>query len=599
VRRVLEKKGWVTGSCFLILALLLPPWLPSFYVHILILMTIFAIFAMSLDILMGYAGLPSLGHAAFFGVGAYTVGLLAVKFGYPWWAAVLIALLLCTLTGALFGLVALRTVGLYFMLITLALGEILWGLANRWGSFTGGYNGLPDIPRPFAAVSTTLSFYYLALALFLVAGVPMYLLVRSPFGLSLQGIRDSESRMRMLGYNVWLHKYVAFVICGLFAGSAGIMSAYYNGFISPLDLSLSTSAEALLMVILGGAGTLVGPIIGAVVIVALRNFLSIYIARWLIVLGAIFIFTVLYAPDGVMGWLNARRRKSTAPGDWSSMDPTDPAEGIVHSVEAARLPVTQTGAHQESDSSNPVLRLDSVTKSFGGLLAVRDVSLNVRAGERVGILGPNGAGKTTLFHLVSGLLRPTSGRILLFDQDITRLPPNRRVALGLSRTYQITNLFPTLTTLDNLRLALISLEGSKFLMHRPTHNLEDVNERARSLLEKIGLWEAREVEVRYLSYGHQRQLEVVMALALQPKILLLDEPTAGLSTAEVGPIVRMIHSLPREITILIIEHDMDVAFEVAERILVFNHGEKLAEGIREEIRVNPDVRKIYLGRQAR
>jgi branched-chain amino acid transport system ATP-binding protein len=173
------------------------------------------------------------------------------------------------------------------------------------------------------------------------------------------------------------------------------------------------------------------------------------------------------------------------------------------------------------------------------------------------------------------------------------------VALGLSRTYQITNLFPTLTTLDNLRLALISLEGSKFLMHRPTHNLEDVNERARSLLEKIGLWEAREVEVRYLSYGHQRQLEVVMALALQPKILLLDEPTAGLSTAEVGPIVRMIHSLPREITILIIEHDMDVAFEVAERILVFNHGEKLAEGIREEIRVNPDVRKIYLGRQAR
>ena len=592
-----KRVGVIFG--LLVAAVVLPPWLPSFYVHILVLMVIFSIFAMSLDILMGYAGLPSLGHAAFFGVAAYTAGLLAVRGGFQWWGAVSIALVLCTLTGALFGLVALRTIGLYFMLITLALGEILWGVANRWGSFTGGYNGLPDIPRPFAAVSTTLSFYYLALILFFVAAVPMYLLVRSPFGLSLQGLRDSESRMRVLGYNVWLHKYVAFVICGLFAGCAGVMSAYYNGFVSPLDLSLAISAEAILMVILGGTGTLVGPIIGAVVIVALRNFLSIYIERWLIVLGVIFIFTVLYAPDGIMGWINARRRKSTG-NDLPALDiPIKPAEGINQRVQPIPTATKSQGSDERAVEGNLVLRLEGISKNFGGLSAVKDASLEVRAGERVGILGPNGAGKTTLFHLISGSLRPTGGRILLFGRDITRLPAYQRAGLGLGRTYQITNLFPTLTVLDNLRLSLISFKGIRFRMHRAVHRLDGVNQEARVWLEQIGLWNAREIEVRHLSYGHQRQLEVVMALALEPKILLLDEPTAGLSAAEVGPIVEMIRSLHRAMTVLIIEHDMDVAFQVAEKILVFHHGEKLAEGTTEEIRINPEVRRIYLGRQAR
>lgn len=592
-----KRVGVIFG--LLVAAVVLPPWLPSFYVHILVLMVIFSIFAMSLDILMGYAGLPSLGHAAFFGVAAYTAGLLAVRGGFQWWGAVPIALVLCTLTGALFGLVALRTIGLYFMLITLALGEILWGVANRWGSFTGGYNGLPDIPRPFAAVSTTLSFYYLALILFFVAAVPMYLLVRSPFGLSLQGLRDSESRMRVLGYNVWLHKYVAFVICGLFAGCAGVMSAYYNGFVSPLDLSLAISAEAILMVILGGTGTLVGPIIGAVVIVALRNFLSIYIERWLIVLGVIFIFTVLYAPDGIMGWINARRRKSTG-NDLPALDISiKPAEGITQRVQPSPIATKSQGSDERAAEGNLVLRLEGISKNFGGLSAVKDASLEVRAGERVGILGPNGAGKTTLFHLISGSLRPTGGRILLFGRDITRLPTYQRAGLGLGRTYQITNLFPTLTVLDNLRLSLISFKGIRFRMHRAVHRLDGVNQEARVWLEQIGLWNAREIEVRHLSYGHQRQLEVVMALALEPKILLLDEPTAGLSAAEVGPIVEMIRSLHRAMTVLIIEHDMDVAFQVAEKILVFHHGEKLAEGTTEEIRINPEVRRIYLGRQAR
>ena len=213
---------------------------------------IFAVFALSLDVLMGYVGLPSLGHAAFFGVGGYTVTLLVVRQGVDWAPAALAALVASTLVAAVFGLIAIRAVDVFFMMITLALCQILWGLANRWGSFTGGYNGLPGLARPLPVLESTVAFAYvttLSLALVTVLGQR---LVRSPFGLSLQGIRDREVRMAVLGYDVWLHKYIAFVLCGLLAGVAGVLNAFYNGFVSPMDLSIRMSAEATLMVVLGG-----------------------------------------------------------------------------------------------------------------------------------------------------------------------------------------------------------------------------------------------------------------------------------------------------------------------------------------------------------
>ena len=198
--------------------------------------------------------------------------------------------------------------------------------------------------------------------------------------------------------------------------------------------------------------------------------------------------------------------------------------------------------------------------------------------------------------MISGTLRPSDGRVYLFGEDVTGRRIDQRIALGLGRTFQITNLFPSLTVLDNLRLALFSHARRGYVMHRSAESHVEINERAQALLRDFGLWEVRDVEVHHLSYGHQRQLEVVLALALRPRLLLLDEPTAGLSAAESAAIVRMIHALDRNITLLIIEHDMDVAFEVAEKVIVFHFGEKLAEGTTEEIRANPDVRRIYLGR---
>ncbi|MDB5533866.1 MAG: Amino acid/amide transporter ATP-binding protein 1, family [Hyphomicrobiales bacterium] len=241
------------------------------------------------------------------------------------------------------------------------------------------------------------------------------------------------------------------------------------------------------------------------------------------------------------------------------------------------------------------LAVDDVTKSFGGVRALTGVTLSLNAGERLVLLGPNGAGKTTLFHTISGNIIASSGRIRLFGDDITQLPPDARARLGLARTFQITNLFAQLTVLENILLAVCGAEKLTFKFVRPLSGYDDIQKRARALLEEWNLAEAGDQLVRNLSYGEQRQVEVVMALSGAPRILLLDEPTAGLSPAETLRVVEMVRMLPRDMTIVMIEHDMDVAFEVADRIAVMHQGRVIAEGDEAAIRGNQQVSDIYLG----
>jgi ABC-type branched-subunit amino acid transport system permease subunit/ABC-type branched-subunit amino acid transport system ATPase component len=578
-------------------AALLAPFtgVSDFYIHLLVLMVIYALFAMSLDILMGYAGLPSLGHAAFFGLGAYAVGIATVKLGLPWWVGGVLCIALCTAMGLLFGLIALRTHGLYFLLITLALGQLLWGAANRWGSFTGGYNGLPGIKRPFEWLVPTVNFYYFSLVLLVAFAWLMHRLVTSPFGLSLKALSDSESRLQALGYDVWLAKYVAFIVTGVIAGAAGAVNAFYNGFVSPRDLSIAMSAEAILMVILGGAGTLWGALLGAVIIVTLRNLLSVYFDDWLIVLGAFFIVAVLYAPSGIVGWFadaaGRPRERTRARGEDESADEPERTDGMP----AITLHTMPTATRARQASGPPALEIERLSKLFDGIVAVKDANVVIRPGERVALLGPNGAGKTTLFHMISGALQPSEGSIALFGRRITNVPPHKRARAGIGRTFQITNLFPRLSVQDHLRFCAISVCGYRFSMLRRADGIPEVERRVSQALHRIGLWPQRGRLVRELSYGHQRQLEVAMAVALEPRVLLLDEPAAGLSPAEIGPIVEMIRSLDPAITVIIVEHDLDVALAVAERVIVFNHGEQVAEGAPDEIRGNAEVQRIYLG----
>ena len=309
------------GIAALILTILvlavLPYLLSTYYLGLVIEILIFAVFAMSFDLLIGYAGMASLGHAAYFGVGAYGVGLLAIKLHWSVWSALPAALIVVALVATLFGLLALRTRGSYFLMITLALSQVAWGIAFGWRSLTGGDDGLPNLPRPeFAAgwsVAGDRPFYFFILLLVGVAVLLLTQVVTSPFGFALRGIRESETRMQALGYDVWRYKFAAFIIAAVFAGLAGALYAYYNRFVSPDYLGVFRSAEVLLMVILGGAGTLVGPAIGAAVIVLLENVISAYTERWLIVIGTIYILVALFAPNGIIGFvrdLRTRRVKS-------------------------------------------------------------------------------------------------------------------------------------------------------------------------------------------------------------------------------------------------------------------------------------------------
>jgi len=307
-------RGTGRAAAIVVVLILLgaPPLLAPYMLSLVTQALIWAMLAMSLDLILGYTGLASLGHAAYLGLGAYSVGILTTRHGANFWVTLAVGILLAALGAAIFGLVALRATGVYFLMITLALGMVVWGLAHRWVSLTAGDNGIASVPRPRGlpwAFTDTLSFYYLVLVAFAVAFVVLWTIVHSPFGKTLVGIRESESRMRTLGYHVWLHKYVGFVIAGAAGGFAGVFWAYYNGFVSPADAELATSVEILLMVALGGRGTLYGPALGAAMIVLLKNVVSVYTHRWLLILGAVYIGTIVYAPEGIVGLLRDRLKE--------------------------------------------------------------------------------------------------------------------------------------------------------------------------------------------------------------------------------------------------------------------------------------------------
>jgi branched-chain amino acid transport system permease protein len=266
-------------------------------------MVILAILAMSLDLLLGYTGLPSLGHAGFFGVAAYGVGILSTTYHAGFWVSVAGGLLTGIVLAALFGLIVSHVRDVYFLMITLALGMVLWGLSYRWIPLTGGDNGISGIPRLEShsglPIAGPIPFYYVALLVLAACSVLMMRLVRSPFGLTLRGIRENERRMKSLGFNTWVHCYLSYVVSGAFASVAGVMWAYYNGFVSPTYLDLTASSELFLMVTLGGPATLAGPVFGAAAIVLLKNVMSAYTARWLLVLGIVYIVTIMWAPQGL------------------------------------------------------------------------------------------------------------------------------------------------------------------------------------------------------------------------------------------------------------------------------------------------------------
>jgi len=306
-------------AALLVAVVIIVPNTNSFLILLATRILAFSILVMSLDILLGYTGLPSLGQAAYLGVGAYATAILASKYqfglGYDFWLVVVVGMVLAAALAAVFGLLAIRASGVYFLMITLALGQCVWGLAYRWNSLTGGDNGINVTGRPQFGIdlANEVTFFYVVFGFFAASLLIMYVLVRSPFGRSLAGIRERELRMQILGYNTWLHKYIAFIIAGAFGGLSGVLWAHTAGIVSPENVILTTSVDAILMAVLGGAGTLVGGLIGTTIVIALREYLSTLVDWWQYVLGAVYVLTILYLPSGLMGIPERIRQRRTGP----------------------------------------------------------------------------------------------------------------------------------------------------------------------------------------------------------------------------------------------------------------------------------------------
>lgn len=306
-----EYLPFLFGICLTIVWLILPLFLSPYWVTVLTEMLIYGLFAMSLDIVNGYAGFPSFGHAAFFGTGAYVLGISLLKLGQSQWMSVLLALGAILIVSAIIGVVALRGRGIYFLFITLALSQTLWAIAWKWNAITGGDDGLSDIARPDLGLFwwnllSARGFYYFVLFVFVIAFLALYLITESPLGQSFTGIRESELRMRSLGYNVWVHSYLALIISGFFGGLAGILFAWYNKFVCPSQLGVTLSAQALFMGILGGPGTLWGPLLGAIIIVLVKDVASLLTIHWLLIMGAFYVIIIIYMPQGIGGIIKRR-----------------------------------------------------------------------------------------------------------------------------------------------------------------------------------------------------------------------------------------------------------------------------------------------------
>jgi branched-chain amino acid transport system permease protein len=307
--------AWIAPGALALLALAAPAALDTFWISLLTQALIFGLLALSVDLLAGHTGLLPMGHAAFFTIAAYATAILEVRHGIGVWGSAAGGVLAALGLALVFGL-AVRTTGVYFILLTLALGQVVWGVAMRWTSFTGGENGVSNVPPPVVAgvsFAPLARYYYVVLAVTVACVAGYRLLVRSPFGLTLHGIRESESRMRGLGYNVRAHAYAAFVLSGLLAGVAGVLYAYWNRFVSPAAAAFHVSAEAVLMVILGGSGTLAGPFVGAALILGIRNWVSGFVPWWTALMGLVFIATVLWAPHGLLGLGRQLRARWAAP----------------------------------------------------------------------------------------------------------------------------------------------------------------------------------------------------------------------------------------------------------------------------------------------
>jgi ABC-type branched-subunit amino acid transport system ATPase component/ABC-type branched-subunit amino acid transport system permease subunit len=563
--------------------------------------------ALSVNFLVANVGLISFGHAMFWALGAYLVAIPAWK-EISFLSDPLIGLAFTPLMGAVagfvIGLVVFRGRELYFSLLTLGVGQLVWAVIHGWQSLTGGTNGANGI---FAedwinAFQHPDQLYWFIFGVVLLCTGAVYVITKSPFGDALRGIRENRRRAEFAGLWVKRYELTAFVISATFASIAGGLSVLGETQVNSAQIDWGLSTRALIVALIGGTRYFLGPFAGAFFYLFIFSEVIERTVLWDTVLGVVVLGVALALSGGLSGllhWLIAQaiavyRRVAGRPEAVAV-----PAVEVAAEQEAVHLPdvepVAAAAAPIEWDERELVLDVKGLTKSFGGLVAVNDVNFHVRKGAIHAIIGPNGAGKTTVFNLITGLLKPDSGQVLLEGDDITGAEPWKLVKRGVGRSFQQTNLFWELSALTNVTIAgSAAVRGTRRIYgaHPP-----GVVERAASLLDRVGLAAFGMTGARELSHGDQRSLEIATALAVESRFLLLDEPTAGMSPAETRTAVELIRKIARSenLTVLFVEHDMEVVFRIADWITVLHYGAVLAEGTPEQVRANPDVQRAYLG----
>ena len=567
---------------------------------------VWGLFGLGFDILFGYTGLLSFGQSALYGTGGMVAAYLLTKGGFPHVVAALtIGTLAAAAVGYLVGLIALRRTGIYFAMITVAIAEVFFFLEfNPLAEWTGGENGLPGVPVPSIDLGfTTVVFesgwqQYPFIAFWYFVGFVVALrIVRSPVGAVLLAIRENPLRAAAVGHSVHGYKLAAFVIAAAYAGLAGGLLGVMQGFMPPDAFMFHTSGELVIQTAIGGSGTLFGPLVGAAVWLFLQDFLQSTLnmgASWKLALGIVFVLLVCFLRRGIVGAvfdLLARIRRAipsdaAAPGRAGRARPA--AADAAPAVPLRRRPALGDG---------PILEVKGLTKHYGGVLANTDIDFSVRRGEIRGIIGPNGAGKSTFFKMLTCEVPPTSGRIVFEGRDITGKSVTEVCQLGLTKSYQVNQLFDKLTVRGNVTIAALAERRGEFrldLLARIRH-IPGLEAQVAHTLELVGLADRADTPVAELAYGEKRRLEVALALAASPSLLLLDEPLAGMSPAERVETVKLLRSIAKGRTMVIIDHDMDSLFELVGRVTVLQEGRLLVEGTPEEIKNDPVVQEAYLG----
>jgi len=559
---------------------------------------VWGLFGLGFDLLFGFTGLLSFGQSAFFGTGGMVAAYLLTRMGFPdVIGALLIGMVAAAIVGYFIGLIALRRTGIYFAMITVAIAEVFYFVEfNPLADWTGGENGLPGVPMPHIVLGPIDLNFNGGWSLYQFFGICYFIgivialrIVRSPFGAILRAIRDNPERAAAVGHNIHGYKLTAFIIAAAYAGFAGGLLGVLQSFMPPDAFTFATSGQLVMQTAIGGTGTLVGPLLGAATWLFLQDFLQSATplgAAWKLVLGVIFVLLIIFLRRGIAGglvdlWHLIRRPRAAAPA---------PA--------VAKLETARVTPHRPPPNPDKVaIETRGLGKRYGGIVATEDVNFVVHEGEIRGLIGPNGAGKSTFFKMLTGEVRPSSGQILMFGEDTTNLNVTAMCQKGVAKSYQINQLFTKLTARRNLMISALSRTRGPYRadMLRNVDHMDELNADVDETLRLLDLTARADVPVSQLAYGEKRRLEIGLALGTDPKILLLDEPLAGMSPTERAETVRLLKHLAIGRTLVVVEHDMDALFGMADRVTVLAQGKILTEGTPAEVQKSAAVQDAYLG----